>query len=728
MSLNHAPVNIDKNKETFKTSLNASLKTQKPTSIDENGVDSIRKNYADALESANNAKMYLRFEGMKFGTENEVPANEMKNEAEIQRELSMDKVKQESHSGKKSNQEKAANKRAAFGDLNYDTNTAQSVLTSYNAKKEQIERGEFVPQEYKCTGKEFLLPPLNNMGAEITDKIVNVMVERDRLEKELKNMAKPTRPYDKAAKKYKTKLLKRMNDVIDTFFLANGVNKDTGAALNNVKKVNTAKTHMALALEKYELLSRKIDENIVEEMLGDLKKNNDYTQKRDEVIENRKVERIKKSQDIKDYLYENSDAFKKNEAVILKVLAEYLELNKGADASNARLEGYKKAISNQANYGDVNRSEELSNVISTHLGHVERSMSSGAEACKAYIEYLIEGKRMTVSQAAFIKSRFGIVNGDCINKSLRMNVPLKKQVIGISQYDSEIKNKVNNFFETSKAKIAIMSEQDLNENEDFVKEMEKAEGSTSFVTKLAVYLKHSGNQPAMSKVKKMRKFMNKEHEGKNGTKFEYGRDGLLRDVVIRHASFSKDEVPSEAEMLKIATKTAIIDKGCDPENNKEQVSDEELYKTYHEMMPLYKDQFEELMDIKNKNPNLFNFDLSNPDFASMHENYEMYYLYSQKGQAVRDVFSAIAGNKRLRDMLSEEEKKECIRMGASSAAFFSVCNNWSYIYNRVSDLTPEELLAGAFDIKTSNAECYDKAKQQQVRIFKNKFKFTGDVD
>ena len=60
---------------------------------------------------------------------------------EKQQELTHDRLLQDSHKGKESDQEKAAVQRGTYRDYSYDTMTANNVYNKYLEKKAQIDSG-----------------------------------------------------------------------------------------------------------------------------------------------------------------------------------------------------------------------------------------------------------------------------------------------------------------------------------------------------------------------------------------------------------------------------------------------------------------------------------------------------------------------------------------------------------------------------------------------------------
>ncbi len=723
MSLGHQQMNQqgEVNKETFLSAINTSINKQQVSDFTSNGVSKVRDLYSDALSYSVNANSTMEYAGMKALSEKELPAGQIRSEIARQRELSMDRIKKESHSGKESKQERAANERKYFGDVGFHDDFASEIKNIYIEQKRTIETDGINPEKYKCTGKEFVIPLNLDEGIEeqlpeMKEAIVKVMIERDRLKGEIDSARKSNTPYGKALRKNQKLLLKYMNDVIDTFFLASGVRQE-GERPVSEKTRNAAQNHMALAMEKYEMCARKFDENVALDMSTKVTEKRKYKETKQQSLRQGKDARKEKTDSIKDFLFQNRDAYAQHKEEIDKVLAEYINLIGGVDITNAHLQGYKDVITDPSNFSEeeLENAQGLKNALDEHLGHVSRSIQSGANACKAYIEYLINGTKMSVFDATYIKGRFGFWDPTTISADLKMDQPLLRQKTGLTEYDTQVKTKIYNWLEEQEQRIANMTEAEKNENKRFINEVTVAAKSAStFSGVYKIYRKYvQGSNPIMDK---------KNELDDIAGNLEHPDHAVFRDVVIRSFSLKGEYEISPEEMKRIVQDTSNVIYGnrnqTDPSKA---ISLKTMKESFDRLMVYYKKGADELMEFRNNHPQLYDIDSENPDLVSILKDYEEYTIYAQKAQSLGDVMGYILENKEFVKSLSKEDIDECIRIGAIGKAINNAGNVWTNITNQLYGLTPNQVLKGEFNIKKLKIGSFNKTMQIYMNSVGNRY-------
>ena len=653
-------LNTEKNREAFRKQYEEMLGTTQKTA------DTFGLSYANAFKNTTiQSKQSLRLEMNK------------------QKTITDDRKMIETHKGKESKQEAAAIQRGTYSNYSYDHGTASNVLTKYREKKQQRENGQ-PPAAYKCTGKEFLLPPAQNMNGAMADQIASVMMERDRI----KTMTKGNTPLSKAAYAVNKEFLEVMNDLINTYFTANGV-KQEGRGSVKEKDKKAAKQHMALALEKYELFARTKDQKIAAQLESSLKKTNAYKAKKRETENNLAndpaLSFADKLQEMKQLIGSNPNLYSQNEKIIAQVMAEFEALRKRANQIYTNYTSSKAALDDNAISGGQN-AEELEAVknelLQQYTGEANM-LKTGITACSSYMRFLFNNEAMPAMERTYIKARFG-KSADIQGRSegapaLKMNVPLGKQKAGISEYDEKMKADLEAYEKTAPEKVKA----------DF-------EGKP-YMYKFSTFKRHTMTEHNMEEFRRVTKFQNQLME-----KYDITSRRGTRDMADLYTPMVKNEyVPvndKEFEQYALDTHILIHGKNCVPGEKGEKaqhqdVSKEEVYEAFHRQLPKYREVYEEMTELRKLVPSL-----QEPgNLEHYKDNFSFFKVIQGKCEALGYMMETLTENKKLMSMITEEEKEELIKIRSEAAATDVTVGQWYAVYNKIAEFTPQQILDGEME-------------------------------
>lgn len=600
--------------------------------------------------------------------------------------------KKATHSGKQSNQEKAANERAEFN-IQYDHDTAASVLDTYKTKAQEIKDGDADAQEYTCTGKEFLLPPVDaDVEEGPAENIVKVMLERDRLTNIIKNTPVGKTPYAKAKRACDEKLLAYMNDMINTYMKASNVDQKTGRAVK-ASEVEAAKNHMALAMEKYEMFARNYEENIGELMQSSIKKSAGYKAYLETHKQERKTEAEEDENELLDLIASNKKRVGNKFANVKKVYADFEKLN----AKYAELAAASEAMLDYER--DLNDADEKRIVLKLlDKSEIDRDAVEFAKnACKAYIESITKGEPMNLVDAAYIQKHFGINDATMSLKPgvvLDMNKPIFEQSLGLSEYDDAFRVKMSSVMAEAKNELDIYTEEEIKASEALRRKKAYVEkyyqglegGSFRNMVNAFLYVNPEYNRLKAS-------LMDSVLLDKYGDKYTKRKDdtrGGTRDTETLFIPLEGETMSQEEYETLVINYIKTVDR-YDLANDKE-ISDEEMRKAFDDLMPHLRAAHMELVDYRNMNKDFFNGQKDPEKISDLFDGYEKFFYLGSKGQAMKQTVERIAGNEALEKLLSEEEKHELFDMAQEAAVWMNYTRPITGNIDQILRATPNGVL------------------------------------
>ena len=651
-------LNSKKSREEFRRQYEEMLGTARKTA------DTFGLSYANAFRNTTiHNKITLRMEMKK------------------QKTITNDRKMIETHKGKSSKQEEAAIQRGTYSDYSYDHGTAGNVLEKYREKKQQKEAGQ-ASQTYQCTGKEFLLPPAQNMDGDMAEQIANVMMERDRI----KAMTKGTTPLSKASYAVNQEFLAVMEDVIKTYFTANGVKQDGKGAVKEKDK-KAARQHMPLALEKYELFARTKNEKIAARLEAGLKKTNAYKAKKREtenaLANDPALSYAEKLTELKQLIGSNPELYSKNEKIIAQVMAEFEALRKRMNQIYTEYNTAKGALDDNAVGGgeDPDALEAVKSELARRFSEESKMLKTGMSSCGSYLQFLFQDEAMPAMERTYIKARFG-KSADVRGRSeagpaLKMDVPLSKQMAGLSEYDEQMKAELEAY------------QQSLSE-----KERKKNEGRP-FMYMFSSYKKATMTKHNMGEFRRVSKLQDELQK-----KYDTGSARGLRDMAELYTPILKDQhvavddkqfeqFVKDSYVMKYGKNCVLGDNGAPVEH--QELSKEEVYETFHRMLPKFREASAELAEFRKTVPTF-----EEPaNLEHYTKDYDFYKTLQAKSEALGYEMEVLSENKKLMSMITDEEKDELIKLRSEAAAMDVMLGQWYSTFNALTNLTPQQYMDGA---------------------------------
>ncbi len=700
--------------EEFTRQFKKELKKDTVYKFNEAGMEQLRQDYAEGFDSSvqlkNRLKDGLGIESISIEYQ-EMTFEQLQQEGELstqkQKVLSSDMKKKASHSGKQSDQEKAANKRAEFN-IQYDHDTATSVLSTYKEKAKDIKEGRSEAEAYTCTGKEFLLPPVDaEVEAGPAQRIVKVMLERDRLTNIIKNTPVGKSPYAKAKRTCDEKLLGYMNDLINTYMKANNVDQKTGGTLKE-KEVKAAKEHMALAMEKYEMFARNYDMQVAELMEPSIKKSaqyktslTTYTANGKTSAENDEMELLNIISVNKTKVGTKGDNIKKVYAAFEKLNAKFAELNSKWNAIN----DYQHSVNEEE--GKV-----VENLVEKAKAD-KKAVEFARNACKAYILNITRDEPMNLMDAAYIQKHFGITDASMSlgeNRTLDMNKPVRLQEWGLGEYDEKFRKKMKDDIAKARADLSTHTEEEINADpmllriKSYLDRYDEGVQLNNIRNMINAYL-YINPQMNRSTIAEMDRIMMEKYPEYRACKDHRG----TRDIGHGFVHFEGD-VGSIDDFEKFVLNCVRIMEKKDLITN-EKPTAEEMRKAFDGIMPYMRSFRKEMEDYRKKYKNYFDgtYDLENP--IDLVKNYEMFFHLGSKGQAINNVVETISKNQELVELLSEDEKTELFEMAQEGSVWMQYTATVSPNIVNILNATPEQILSNKVKL-TGRGKNYENSYKE----------------
>jgi len=167
-------------------------------------------------------------------------------------ELSEKAQKVEEQGEKRSNREKAANKRLG-ANHRYFNRTQEDLQGALQRNKEMEASGEIRPTLANLTGDEFATNPETG---EMLVSIDELLKRRSEMKRYIDNAlatqqeALKTDTYKQDALAVNQEILHNLNEAIHLYYLSNGINPETGKTVGTIRR-NKARNEFALAMETY---------------------------------------------------------------------------------------------------------------------------------------------------------------------------------------------------------------------------------------------------------------------------------------------------------------------------------------------------------------------------------------------------------------------------------------------------------------------------------------------
>ncbi len=622
--------------------------------------------------------------------------------------LSADRQKKATHTGKQSDQEKAANKRKEFGDIRYNTQTATNIMTAYYTKKEEIlAQREEAPQNIQLTGKEFLMPPTVDRMDEanaLSQRIVGVMFERDRLSDKLKSGKKENKtPYGKARAKCEEQLLNYMNDVIKTFFTSNGV-ADLGEKAISKKDQETAKKHMALAMEKYEMYVRTFEETVAQESIKLIANKNSYKESREQKGMVLRPQAEGEKMMLMNKIGVGMDRVKSKTPVLKKVYAEFeksinartdlkIQMDMLEDEELTMMQG-------QCSEQEMEAAQKSMKAMADSLRTQYEMLDFVVKACSNYIlsQASADPIQLDLREATYITMHFKV--NDASTGSLDLHARMKDQLgAGFNEYDRGKKAKLKEFL-------------DKPENA----EQKKIAPTVSNFSK--VFNWYNDYDETVSNAPKVYEL---QHKMDTVTEdFDYSKERSTgRDVERLYCPIFQGEVPDEKSMREYVKNDVILRSGHHLGTDVP-VTHEERKEAYNKQLPFLRAKVKELNSYIEKYPNKFeNWD--DGDVSRFIDNYASEDEAFRHSQAISDVLKKMMKDKDFFDTFTEEEQEECVHMTAIAGAMQNIFGALRGNRDMLNRLTPMEYVNKEYKIINPDMS-YKKYHDDLLAEHRKKFK------
>ncbi len=712
------------NQQEFSTELHNEIKKEAAPKFDKKGMDKFMQNYMNYTNNAEETKsafdnlQIIMYDQEAF--EGEIQQDVLKDK-QAQRQAETDRLIKKSHSGKESDQEKAANARKTFGDFQYNTDTAKNIMTAYLEKKEAYENDKMTAKEeidyekYKPTGKELLLMPGNNMQGGPTDDIVNLMMKRDILKKELKEKLKHPTIHDESKRKFQSRLLEYMEDAINTFFKANGVSygKDGKAKNLSAKERDAARQHLALAMEKYEIAARNFDTDVANDMMPKIEKTSTFKL----VMEQEDADVLQKSTEAENKLLsllsKNADKVGNKSKDVKKVYADFEKIN----SQKIRLEAKVKRIDStdikSIVAGPLDEDEYFAAIETKKVEYQTqvRSLEMAANACKAYIEYVTTGKAMSMVDAAYLEKEYNITGVDIQvtdknGKMLRLNLDeeLRFQTGAMSEYYIDFMAEAEAKMDELRKVLQGHTEEEI-KNDKYLSgikdDVDTFDESRYYYPRrcFEIYIKVA-DRYNLRKGFQMSARLRQDKKYGNRIKKMEGEPGG-RDIVTVINPIEGEEVPSYEECLKVSKLVSIVVRSVDPEDDPadrnyvaKKPSAEQTINSYHKLKPyLIKAQNEMKQYMKNY-PGPSNLDKMGDqlDFKNFFTGFDIPLIIAKKAQGLMEMLMPMLKNETLTSQLSYDEHMELFEMLAYSGAVNSLGNQFCGYFTKMTERTPRQIL------------------------------------